>query len=158
MTGYYFSNGMLALFGAAFSWAISLGIEVFEAMFLETAITPPPGETIENWIHEFKLSQDLVIAAAVLIALLWHTLALFDSGRGGDRRLWWAVLWCASIISAGAICYFLLPETQDGAALAFLFGFLNGAVPYWLGTAWCTPSTHKYAPTGSILSRSLLRL
>jgi hypothetical protein len=128
---------------------VLLGFKTLEALLLDSLVSPVEGTTT-TWIEEFERAQDVIIVGALLLALVWHGLALVDSGRQTDRRFWWGIFFGASILLGSILSWFLLPELRMGAVWGYLCGIFNPAFVYWFGTSGFTPPSHKYAPPASV--------
>ena len=152
-------NLLIATLGAfctAGLWAavIVLG----EPLPLEGVIAPAAGVDIQGWLDEFIRSQFYGVVWSVMLALFWHFIASGSSGRHSDRRIWWAITWIICLLTSIVLCALLLPDTQEGVFWAYLLASINGVVPFWLGTVWCTPGACKYAPLGAGRMRSVFGL
>ena len=152
-------NLLIAILGSLLSALIWAGVIVFgEPLLLQNLVAPAAGVDIQGWLDEFLKSQTFALAIGSIVALSWHVTASRGSGRYDDRRIWWIIAWMVCILSSIFLCAWLLPDTQEGVAWAYALSFLNGLVPFWLGTVWCTPGTCKYAPLGAGRMRGLFSL
>jgi hypothetical protein len=152
-------NLLIAMLAGLCTAALWFGILIFgEPLLLEGVVAPAAGVDIQGWLDEFLRSQFYAVALAITLALLWHLTASGCSGRHSDRRLWWSMTWIMSLLTSIVLCALLLPDTQEGIFWAYLLALINGVVPFWLGTVWCTPGACKYAPLGAGRMRSVFGL
>ena len=152
-------NFIVAIIGVVASAGVWVAIIVFaELTILEGLVAPAAGVDIQGWLTEFMQSQTFAVTLAACLALVWHLIATRCSGRNSDLRILWVCLWTFSVFMAILLCAVLLPDTQEGVVWAYAFAFLNGMVPFWLGTVWCTPGACKYAPFGAGRMRGVFGL
>ena len=142
------------LFAVVFAAAVIFA----EPALLEGVVAPATGVEIQGWLDEFVRSQVYAVAVAAVLAIGWHVIAYYSSGRRADRRLGWVLVWIVGLLCSWLLCALLLPATQEGGVWAYALASLNGALPFWLGTVWCTTGACKYAPLGAGRMRSVLGL
>lgn len=115
------------------------------------------GQTVEEWVEDFKLWGLIGVGSALLAALLWYLAAEWlmqvDSPSKADRRPVWVLLMILPLLGAVA-GVILTPSVKEGGWIAYTFLFLNGILCYILSTALFSPAAHKYAPVLALSLRS----
>jgi hypothetical protein len=150
---------LIGVLGAVLSALAWTGVVNFgQLALLQNLIAPATGVDFQGWLEEFRKSQSEAILIALVLAVLWHAAASRSSGRHSDRRVWWMIAWALCILCSVLLCIFKLPDTQEGVVWAYVLAWLNGMIPFWLGTVWCTPGACKYAPLGAMKMRGVFGL
>jgi hypothetical protein len=148
---------LIALFGATVALFLWYGVLVFlEPLLLQNVVTPASGMDIQDWLSGSEQSQVVAIVVAWLLAVVWHVISFLSSGRHGDKRILWTTLQVFCPVLSLVLCVLLLPKTEYGALWAYNLAVLNGLIPFWFGTVWCTPGACKYAPLGAKSMRGYL--
>lgn len=152
------SRLLVALFGATVAVFLWYAVVFFlEPPLLQSLITPASGMDVQDWLSGFEQTQVVALIVVWVLAVLWHPISYLSSGRHGDKRILWAVFQMFCAVFSLILCILLLPKTDYGAFWAYSAAFLNGFIPFWLGTVWCTPGACKYAPMGAKSMRGFFR-
>lgn len=152
------SRLLIGLFGATVACLLWYAVLHFlEPLLLQNVVTPAAGMDIQDWASGFEESQVVAILVAWFLAVVWHPVSFFSSGRRGDRRILWTMFQALCVLNSVILCILLLPKTEYGAVWAYAMAFLNGLFPFWLGTVWCSQGACKYAPMGAKSMRGFFR-
>jgi len=148
----------IALFSATVTVFLWYAVVFFlEPLLLQSVVTPASGMDVQDWLSGFEQPQVVALIVVWLLAVIWHPVSFKSSGRRGDRRILWVVFLIICSLCSLILCILLLPKTEYGAFWAYSLAFLNGCIPFWLGTVWCTPGACKYAPVGAKSMRGFFR-
>jgi hypothetical protein len=151
-------NIIRAVFGVVLPPAIMLAFTNLAGGYFDAVVTPTGGGTVDDWIQSFTSASMIACLIIAILALIWHLAALLTSGRNGDKRWLWTLLWLGCGIIPTVLFAVWLPAAERGRALAVLIGGFAGLLSFWLGTLWTAPATHKYAPVGRLWIRSAFNI
>jgi hypothetical protein len=126
-----------------------------EPLVLDPVVSPQAGQTIEDWLREFRQLETLLVILSVAVGLLWHASTFLDAGRSGDLRLVWVGLGILFLAFACWMAVRRLPSVQEGSSGIMLCVAVNALLPYYMASAAFTVASHKYAPWGSRALRKL---
>ena len=130
--------------------------QIVSPQTLAALLVPPSGETQTHFFIEIGGYASVIVAANLGLALLWYaTLSLlFGVERWNrshiPRRLWWAMLVGAVVISEAP---FFLISVQSGGWLLLVFGAVTPLLVFYLGTCLFSPVSHKYVAPLSVSLR-----
>ena len=111
-----------------------------------------------QWMESFELWALVCVGAAAAASFLWYGIGqnVFNAngGRSYGKRGLWGFLF---ILPACAVVFsiLLIEEAESSLWLAYLCFVVNGLLPYYLSTLFCSPVSVKYTPIGGGI-RSLL--
>lgn len=111
-----------------------------------------------QWMESFELWALVCVGAAAAASFLWYGIGqnVFNAngGRSYGKRGLWGFLF---ILPACAVVFsiLLIEEAESSLWLAYLCFVVNGLLPYYLSTLFCSPVSVKYTPIGGRI-RSLL--
>ena len=108
--------------------------------------------TMEQWLESFELWALVCVGAAVAASFLWYgfgqNVFKTNGGKSYGKRGLWGFLFilpvCAVIFSI-----LLIEEAESSLWMAYLFFGVNGLLPYYLSTLFCSPVSVKYTPIGA---------
>ena len=147
-----------------------LGILLIAALFVFLVVIveplvldafPPQLPTyleMDQWMESFELWALVCVGAAAAASFLWYGIGqnVFNAngGRSYGKRGLWGFLF---ILPACAVVFsiLLIEEAESSLWLAYLCFVVNGLLPYYLSTLFCSPVSVKYTPIGGRI-RSLL--
>ncbi len=113
---------------------------------------------MDQWMESFELWALVCVGAAAAASFLWYGIGqnVFNAngGRSYGKRGLWGFLF---ILPACAVVFsiLLIEEAESSLWLAYLCFVVNGLLPYYLSTLFCSPVSVKYTPIGGGI-RSLL--
>ena len=113
---------------------------------------------MDQWMKSFELWALVCVGAAAAASFLWYGIGqnVFNAngGRSYGKRGLWGFLF---ILPACAVVFsiLLIEEAESSLWLAYLCFVVNGLLPYYLSTLFCSPVSVKYTPIGGGI-RSLL--
>lgn len=151
-------NLIRATFGVFLPPAIMLMFTNLAGGYLDAIVTPTGGGTVSDWIDSFTSATIIACVIVGALAAIWHATALFTSGRSGDKRWLWVLLWLGAGIIPTVLFAVWLPSAERGRALAVMIGGFVGFFSFWIGTLFTAPSTHRYAPAGRLWIRSAFNI
>jgi hypothetical protein len=145
---------LIPVFGILFGYIVIMLVFHGEIRLLERMVTPAEGFTLPDWLAAYSLAQaSWVLTPALVAAAVWLLVTVFHSGTSSDLRGLWLGLWIVCFAIALWCSFLRLPETASSRALPMALTVLNGALAFYLCTAFSSISTHKFAPLGSLAVR-----
>ena len=157
MHHYYLKNFGCMAVGVLLCFAAGYLLAQLESPIVQRLVTPSTGTDVE-WANKYVACGYFVAMATAFLALVWHSIALLDTGRDADLRRLWILLGAAAVAIGLAVAIVLFPNAQSGLVFAQAACVFNVVAAYWLGTVFWTPSTHKYDPLGAPAMRGRLPL
>jgi hypothetical protein len=147
---------VLPVFGIVVGAGVFVALLMAEALYiLPQGVALPAGEELPEWLTGFRMEEfHWVLIPTLVCAVIWMLVCWAKPSYSGDSRATWWVLWVVAAVSA-LIYIFSSKLLHDTGLLPEVLTLANATIVFWLATAPFSPVTHKYAPAGSSLARSL---